>query len=104
MTHTYDLIREAILEKKQVVAYYHGKLREMCPHVIGYKNGREKALFYQFGGRSKRAGGITAASAEWRVMFIDELSDVSIRSGSWQTSKDYSGPGNNFDLVDVVID
>ena len=48
----YDLIRQAIIEKKQVVAIYNGHQREMCPHVIGTKNGRQKALFYQFGGTS----------------------------------------------------
>jgi hypothetical protein len=52
MSNTYNAIRNAIANKQQVVATYKGHVREMCPHVIGTKNGREQALFYQFGGTS----------------------------------------------------
>ena len=48
----YATIRQAILDKEQVLATYHGYHREMCPHVIGWKHGEEHALFYQFGGQS----------------------------------------------------
>ena len=51
MSNTYDQIKEAVLKKLQVIAMYKGKYREMCPHVIGTKNGREKVLFYQFAGQ-----------------------------------------------------
>lgn len=49
---TYALIREAIQRKQQVLATYDGHAREMCPHVLGTKDGRRQALFYQFGGTS----------------------------------------------------
>ena len=49
----YEMIRQAILDKDIVIATYDGHAREMCPHVIGMKNGRPQALFYQF-----RIGGL----------------------------------------------
>jgi hypothetical protein len=36
---SYDLIRQAIIEKKGIAAVYNGQYREMCPHVIGTKKG-----------------------------------------------------------------
>ncbi|MFN3462819.1 MAG: hypothetical protein ACK4X1_01965 [Terricaulis sp.] len=52
MSPEYQLIREAILQKQQVVCLYHGAWRELCPHVIGLKRGREKVLSWQFGGET----------------------------------------------------
>ena len=34
---TYEVVRQAITEKKQVVAEYNEHVREMCPHVIRNK-------------------------------------------------------------------
>jgi hypothetical protein len=51
----YSMVREAIIYKDVVVAGYRGHVREMCPHVIGKKNGRPQALLYQFSGGSSRA-------------------------------------------------
>ena len=48
----YELIKQAIIEKKQVIATYRGLQREMSPHVLGHKGLRPQALFYQFGGES----------------------------------------------------
>jgi len=49
---TYQLFRAAILNEKQVVWIYNGCYRELCPHIIGYKDRQEKVLAYQFGGES----------------------------------------------------
>ena len=51
---TYELVKYAILNKKQIIAEYQGHYREMCPHAIGTKNGYQQALFYQFGGSSSK--------------------------------------------------
>jgi len=39
MPSVYSLLYQAIEEKKQVIAMYDGYLREMCPHVLGSKDG-----------------------------------------------------------------
>ena len=77
---TYNLIRQAILDKQQVIAEYLGRRREMCPHAIGTKNGREKAIFLQFGGSS--SSGLGQPKDNWRCIFIDGLTDVSIGEGT----------------------
>ncbi len=100
----YELIRQAIIAKKQVIAVYQGHEREMCPHVIGLKDDKEQALFCQFGGCSGSAGAITPDSRLWRCLFIDELSDVSIRQGQWYTIDTHTQRQNCVDVVDVEMD
>lgn len=93
----YDVIRETIIHKQQVVATYDGHVREMCPHVLGTKDGREQALFYQFGGTSgSRPIGPSGSHANWRCIPIDGLRDVSVRNGSKRQ--------NCVDRIDVAVE
>ena len=90
MAHNdYITIRDAILGKRQISATYDGRRREMCPHVIGTKNGHYRAFFYQFGGDSKSGLAPTGSEDNWRCIDIDKLSDVSVREGEWYTSSNY---------------
>ena len=100
----YNLVSQAIINKAQVIAVYHGHRREMCPHVIGLKGIREQALFCQFGGSSESAGIVTPDSRKWRCIFIDELSDLSIRPGRWYTIDTHSQLQTCVDVVDVEVD
>jgi hypothetical protein len=95
----YSIVRQAILDKEQVVATYQGHRRELCPHVLGTKNGRRQALFFQFGGAS--ASGLAPGGA-WRCMPIDGLSDVTSRSGRWHTGP-REQPQTCVDDVDVEV-
>ena len=52
----YDIVRRAIRNKEIIVATYDGFVREMCPHVLGTKDGVEHALFLQVGGGSSSLG------------------------------------------------
>lgn len=103
----YQTIRQAILEKKQVVAMYDGLRREMCPHVIGTKNGREQALFYQFGGQSSQEVfpvDHPQAYRNWRCMFIDQLTLVEVRGGPWYSISPHTRPQTCVDQVDVEVE
>ena len=44
MTATYDAVRRALMLRQHVIARYRGRLRKMCPHVIGTKMGKEKDI------------------------------------------------------------
>lgn len=78
----YHIVRNAVIRKQQIFAMYKGHPRQMCPHVIGMKNGREKALFYQFGGTSSTGHQIIPGSPDnWRCLFLDELTNVEARDG-----------------------
>ena len=98
---TYNLIRQAILDKHQIVADYHGYRREMCPHAIGTKNGREQALFFQFAGGSK--SGLGDPEKNWRCIHIDLLTNVSTRDGDWYTAQNHSQRQSCVGVVDEEV-
>ncbi|MFB9996161.1 hypothetical protein [Providencia rustigianii] len=103
MSSNYDLIAEAIKNKKQIIAMYKGHLREMCPHVLGSKNGREQALFYQFGGYSSSGVIIPGSSSNWRCIQIDGLSEVTLRDGEWHTAANHSQTQTCVDRIDIEV-
>lgn len=103
MSATYDIIRNAIINKLQVVATYDGHVREMCPHVIGTKGGREQALFYQFGGTSSSGAIVPNSPKNWRCLPIEGLSGVSTRPGQWHTGANHSRPQACVDNIDVEV-
>jgi hypothetical protein len=103
-TSNYNKIREAVLKKQQVIAEYNGHVREMCPHVIGFKNGREQALFYQFGGTSSSKTIVPGSKENWRCIPIDGLRIIEIREGEWHSSSDHTRVQTCVDDIDVEVD
>ena len=99
----YMLVRQAIINKDQVVASYNGHHREMSPHAIGKKNGREQALFYQFGGTSSSGLAAPGSGDNWRCIPIDGLSGVSTKEGPWHTAPNHSRPQTCVDEIDVEV-
>ena len=97
----YELIRGAILGKKQVVATYREYERELCPHVLGRKNGRAQALFYQFAGGSSSG---LPPEGEWRCLPLEGLTNVSVREGEWHSGTSHTRPQTCVGDVDVVAD
>ena len=100
----YEIIKQAIIKKQQIIATYNGYVREMCPHVIGIKNGQEQALFYQFGGASS-SGQIQhdGSPKNWRCIPIASLENVSVRDGEWHTASGHSKRQTCVDNVDVEV-
>lgn len=101
---TYELIHEAIENKMQVTATYKGYYREMCPHVLGLKNGVMHCLFYQFGGDSSSRQIVPGSSQNWRCLDINALEDVSIHPGAWHTASNHSRPQTCVDQIDAEVD
>ena len=102
----YAMIRQAIIDKDIVIARYHGYVRHMCPHILGMKNGRAQALFYQFAGGSTVGLEPDGSPSNWRCVIIDELSEVSIRKsfGEWHTASNYSKPQTCVDRATVDVE
>ena len=98
-SNTYEIVRKAIIQKKQIVAEYQGHKREMCPHVIGKKYGENQALFYQFGGTSSSGIIVPGSKKNWRCIKIDELRNVEVRDGKWYSFSDHKEPQNCVDEV-----
>jgi hypothetical protein len=103
---TYQMIRQAILDRDVVVAICHGHTRVMCPHVLGTKRGRAQALFYQFSGGSTTPLEPDGSPSNWRCIVIDELQDVSIRKsmGEWHTASNYSRPQTCVDPLHIDVE
>lgn len=98
LADVYELIRGATLARQQVVATYNGHRRELCPHVLGRKDGRRQALFFQFGGGSRSS---LPPEGEWRCIPIDGLEDVVVRDGPWHTGGTHLHPETCVDEIDA---
>lgn len=99
----YSIIRQAILDKKQITATYNGYYRELCPHTIGTKKGKKQGLFYQFGGQSSSGSIVPGSLSNWRCIPIDGLTDVQVQDGEWYTASNHSIPSTCVDVIDVEV-
>ena len=98
----YDLIKEAILKKKSITCDYKGYSRKMSPHVLGTKNGREHALFYQYAGESESDLSLDP-SHNWRCIFVDQIENLTINDDEFYTFKNHSQRQTCVDIIDVEI-
>ena len=101
MDETYALVREAIAARRPIVATYADHRRELCPHVIGTKDGRAQVLCFQYGGSSGRG---LPLGGEWRCLAIDRLTDVALTSGPWHTRGWNLQTQPCVDVVDLAVD
>jgi hypothetical protein len=75
---TYTLFRNAILAEQQVACRYDGRVRELCPQIIGInKHGEEVVLAWQFGGQS------SGKLPQWRCLRLANVRDARARTGPW---------------------
>jgi hypothetical protein len=105
MPTTYDIVKDAIQNKKIVVAWYDGYERIMCPHVLGTKKGRPQALFYQFAGNSRSGLSPDGSPNNWRCLFLDQLTNVHSEDahGQWHAAPNHSRPQTCVDQIDVEV-
>jgi hypothetical protein len=74
----YNLFRDAILREKQVICTYQGRVRELCPHIIGLnRSGEEVVLAWQFAGES------SGKLPQWRCLKLANVRDARARNGRW---------------------
>jgi hypothetical protein len=104
MSRNFDLVREAVENRQQVFALYRGHRRQMCPHVLGWKNGRRQALFYQFGGTSDSGLQWDGSPMNWRCIPVDDLKDLRLVDGPWHTAPNHSRPQSCVDSIVAEVD
>jgi len=81
------LIRAAIVEKVPVRAVYDGRLRVLCPHILGRnKQGRVRVLCLQVGGESVSGLERTDGIGGWRCLALEKFSNVAQAKQPWQTA------------------
>jgi hypothetical protein len=81
-THSpaFRLFHSAILKRQQVTLTYKGQHREVCPYILGHKNGKETVLVFQFAGSSTDRGPV---SGEWRCFYLSQVEGPQTRDGAW---------------------
>jgi hypothetical protein len=97
---TYSLFRRAILERKLITCVYHGKRREVAPHILGFKNHQEKALVFQFGGETNS---FLPPDGEWRCLLLEDVAEAKTYEGSWRTGRYHRKTQACVDLIDVDV-
>ena len=97
---TYDILKHAIINRQQVICDYDGYRREICPHVIGTKHGREQVLSFQFGGSSSSG---LPPEGQWRCMVVERIIDARAQGGAWHTGDNHSRPQTCVDDIDAEV-
>lgn len=100
---TYDLLRQAILRRQQVLAVYKNLPREFCPHVLGMKGDARHCLGYQFAGQSTTDAIVPGSTGNWRCFVVDDLSQVSLREGPWFTAPNWDRRQTCVERIDVEV-
>lgn len=97
----FELFRTAIRNRQTVICDYGGYRRELCPHAVGWKDGQEKVISFQFGGGSSRW---MPPSGEWRCFFLSRVSGATVQNGPWHTGYNHSRPNSCVDQVAEEVD
>jgi len=97
---TFKAFHRAILDRKQITCTYNGAYREVCPHILGHRDGVEKALVFQFAGESTT---VLPAGGEWRCLQLSGVKDVKIRDGRWFSDSRHRTTQKCVDIVYVDV-
>ncbi|MGB8735516.1 MAG: hypothetical protein WCD20_05230 [Rhodomicrobium sp.] len=94
------LLRDAIKNKKQVIALGRKLERVFCPHILGTRNGTWYVVVWQFEGFSNMGD-----LPNWRAFDLREIEEIVLRDGPWQTGKLRRGRENRYvDSIDTAAD
>ena|ERR1700719_3031160 len=98
----YDLIRNAVLERESVSAWYKGHPRVFSPFLLGTKAGDPHVLGYQFDGTSEQPLGPEGSPVNWRCLRVAGLTKVKVLPGIWHpVPKGSKAHQHCIDKVDV---
>lgn len=98
-------LEQALTERHPVRTRYRGAERTLCPHALGWKNGRPKLLAYQTGGTTSHGPLPSDPHQRWRSLFIDEIhTTVILPDQPWETADNYSQNSNCFTVIELAID
>jgi hypothetical protein len=97
------VLHAALHQRRAVRARYHDHLRVLCPHALGWKNGRPKALVYQTAIIAIIATTTTHDPRGWRSLFVDEIYDAVITDDCWHTADNYTPNTTGIDVLSVAI-
>jgi hypothetical protein len=96
----YQQFAQAMAQRKQILCDYGGYPRELCAIILGHSKGEEKALTFQFAGRSKSG---LPPRGEWRCLWLSKVSNVRLREGPWHAGTKHSQPQGCVEDVDIDV-
>ena len=97
----YQIIRKAIQNEQQIVCTYQGHPRELCPHIVGWTDGEERLLAWQFGGRT--GSGLLPRGGAWKCLNIARMSEVKARQGRWHAGSSHQKEQTCVQNIDLDI-
>ena len=97
------VLLQAIAQRRSVTACYHNEQRLLCPHALGWKNGRAKVLAYQPDHTTSPDRPPAEARQQWRSMYVDEIENPAITDDPWQTADNYTPTCNNIDELEIDV-
>lgn len=93
-------LHAALVERHAVHVSYHGRLRLICPHALGWKNQKAMVLGYQIGGQTTTGTLDPDPRKRWRCLYLDQIDHlVTDRTAIWQTADNYN-PNRPFNSID----
>jgi len=105
LEHAHAQVRSAILHRRPIAALYRGRTRLLCPHLLGWnKHRRLQVLCYQYGGDSESGLQPAGDSDNWRCLAVENLSQMELLDGPWQTAENYSRPQTCIEEVELDVD
>ena len=98
----------ALRARRPVEVSYHGRCRLICPHALGWQDGRPMVLGYQTGGQTSTGALAVDPRKRWRCMYVDEIDHLTAAdpASPWQTADNYN-PAHSFASIDetaIAID
>ena len=86
----WTVLEQALSQKKPVQANYHAHQQVLCPHALGWKNGRAKVMSYQSGGTTSDGPLPVDPHDRWKCMFVEELEAPELIDDPWETADNHS--------------
>lgn len=101
-SETYRLFEQAMVQERPIVCVYLGERREVCPIILGYKEGEEAALTYQVAGGSTSTKKLPAEGG-WKCLELSKVSEAQLRNGPWISGTSHKRPASCVKDVDLDV-
>lgn len=97
----YRIVKQAIESRTPIRATYGTRSRILCPHAVGWKDGKLHVLCFQSGGAST-SGLSTDPNDNWRCLNLAKMSQIQLAGDeSWRTAHSHRRPST---CIDEILD
>lgn len=98
---TYEIIKQAILDKCSLTATSKEGVRHFSPHEIGTgKMNEVKIMTYQYAGASSK---VLPPQGDWRCLELRDIWNVKRNQDSWHTGNKHSRGNTCIKRTDVTV-